>query len=502
MARALLSVYDKTDLDELARGLQGLGFELISTGGSHRHLTQAGIDARQVSEVTGFPEILSGRVKTLHPAIHGGILARRERGQLAELSAHGIAPVDVVAVNLYPFREAVAEGAKLEEALEQIDIGGPAMLRAAAKNFLHVLAVVDPEDYPDVLARLAQGTADEAFRRQLAAKAFAHTAAYDAAVTRYLGGEFSGRQTALELTKLQTLRYGENPHQQASLWRLGSERGPVVDAEILQGKAMSYNNYQDAEAAWELVRAFAAPAAVAVKHANPCGVASAEDALRAFERAQGADPVSIFGGIVALNREVDEALAERLGEIFLEVVLAPGYRDGALKRLAKKKNLRLLKVGENGDAAKFDLRRVRGGLLVQAFDEATLDDAEVEVVSERRPTEAEWDDLRFAWTVVKHVKSNAIVLAKDKVTVGIGAGQVSRIRATEQAITQAGERAKGAVLASDAFFPFDDSVRVAAAAGVTAAIQPGGSVRDHEVIAAADELGLALVTTGMRHFRH
>jgi phosphoribosylaminoimidazolecarboxamide formyltransferase/IMP cyclohydrolase len=502
MARALLSVYDKTGLTDLARGLARLGFELVSTGGSCRHLERAGLAVTQVSDVTGFPEILSGRVKTLHPAIHGGILARREAEHLAELSAHGIAPVDVVAVNLYPFREAVADGVSFEGALEKIDIGGPAMLRAAAKNYPHVLAVVDPEDYPEVLEKLEQGTADEPFRRRLAAKAFAHTAAYDAAITRYLGGEFAGEQTALELTKLSDLRYGENPHQQASLWRLGSERGPVIDAEVLQGKAMSYNNYQDAEAAWELLRALSEPSAVAVKHANPCGVASAEDALRAFERARDADPVSIFGGIVAVNREVDEALAERLSEVFLEVVLAPAYTAGALARLAKKKNLRLLKVGEDGGAAKFDLRRVRGGLLVQDFDEATLDDAEPKVVSEREPTEAEWADLRFAWTVVKFVKSNAIVLAKDKVTVGIGAGQVSRIWATEQAITRAGERAAGAVLASDAFFPFADSVRAAAAAGVTAVIQPGGSVRDDEVIAAANELGLAMVATGMRHFRH
>ena len=501
MPHAILSVSDKTGLTSFAAGLLKLGFELLSTGGTYRALTEAGLPVRQVSDVTGFPEILDGRVKTLHPRLHGGILAKREAGHLGELAAHNITPIDLVAVNLYPFRQAVAAGAALPEALEQIDIGGPTLLRAAAKNFPYVMAVVDPGDYAEVLARLKQGTDDETFRRRLAAKAFAHTAAYDAAITHHLAEEMPD-ETALELHKLAELRYGENPHQRASLWRLGSERGPVIDAEILQGKAMSYNNYLDAEAAWNLLGDLAGPAAVAVKHTNPCGVAVAKTLLEAYQKAHAADPVSIFGGIVALSETVTLELAEELSRTFLEIVLAPDYEPAALAVLAKKKNLRLLLVSEQIQTGQLELRRLRGGLLLQTFDEALLDESQVRVVTICQPSVQEWLDLRFAWAVCKHARSNAIVLAQGGVTTGIGAGQVSRIWAVEQAIRLAGERAAGSVLASDAFFPFDDGVRAAAAAGVTAVIQPGGAQRDQEVIAACDELGLALVMTGVRHFRH
>jgi len=500
MPRALISVSDKAGLTSFAAGLLKLGFELLSTGGTYQVLTEAGLVVRPVSDITGFPEILSGRVKTLHPRLHGGILAKREAGHLGELAAHDITPIDLVAVNLYPFRQVVAAG--LPEALEQIDIGGPTMLRAAAKNFPYVMVVVDPEDYAEVLAHLGQGAADETFRRRLAAKAFAHTAAYDAAITSYLSQGELPDETALELRQLAELRYGENPHQRASLWRLGSERGPVIDAEILQGKAMSYNNYLDAEAAWNLLCDLPSPAAVAVKHANPCGVAVAKTPLEAYHKAHAADPVSIFGGIVALSETVTLELAEELQRIFLEIVLAPDYEPAALAVLAKKKNLRLLRIDEQIQTGQLELRRLRGGLLLQTFDEVLLDEAQVRVVTNRQPSEQEWRDLRFAWTVCKHARSNAIVLVQGGVTTGIGAGQVSRIWAVEQAIRLAGERAAGSVLASDAFFPFDDGVRAAAAAGVTALIQPGGAQRDQEVIAACDELGLALVMTGVRHFRH
>lgn len=501
MPRAILSVSDKTGLTAFAIGLLELGFELLATGGTYQALTEAGLAVRPVSDVTGFPEILSGRVKTLHPRLYGGILAKREALHLAELAAHDITPIDLVAVNLYPFRQALAEGAALPEALEQIDIGGPTLLRAAAKNFPYVVAVVDPEHYSEVLAHLAQGTADEPFRRRLAAKAFAHTAAYDAAITGYLGAE-AADETVLELRRLAELRYGENPHQRASLWRVGNERGPVIDATVLQGKVMSYNNYLDAEAAWNLLCDLPSPAAVAVKHASPCGVAVAKTPLEAYQKAHAADPVSIFGGIVALSAAVTVELAEELSRTFLELVLAPDYEPAALTVLAKKKNLRLLRVSEQTPATQLEMRRLRGGLLLQTFDELLLDEAQLRVVSSRQPSEQEWRDLRFAWAVCKHARSNAIVLAQGGVTTGIGAGQVSRIWAVEQAIRLAGERAAGSVLASDAFFPFDDGVRAAAAVAVTAVIQPGGAQRDQEVIATCNELGLALVMTGMRHFRH
>ena len=505
MPRALLSVSDKTDLESFAKSLLNAGYDLISTGGTFRALQAAGLDVQQVSEVTGSPEILGGRVKTLHPKIHGGILAKRDEKHLAELKEQGITQVDVVVVNLYPFRETVAQEVSLDAALENIDIGGPTMLRAAAKNFPHVLVVSDPADYERVAEALQAGVG-AGLRSELARKAFAHTSAYDAAIVQYLSRRSDNEwpdETALELHKVCELRYGENPHQRAALWRLGSERGPILDAKVLHGKAMSFNNYGDAEAAWNLLSELPKPAAVAVKHANPCGVAIGDDLLSAYRRAHAADPVSIFGGIVAVNEVVTGALAEELAKTFLEIVLAPGYESAALERLQKKKNLRLLEVTPLAISPyQRDIRSLRGGLLVQDMDAGTLEDADLRVVTERQPSEDEWRDLRFAWTVCKHVKSNAIVLAKEGVTIGIGAGQVSRIWAAEGAVERAGEEVTGSVMASDAFFPFDDVVRMAAGAGVKAVVQPGGSVRDEEVIAAADELGLAMVFTGMRHFKH
>ncbi|MEM6431527.1 MAG: bifunctional phosphoribosylaminoimidazolecarboxamide formyltransferase/IMP cyclohydrolase [Deinococcota bacterium] len=501
---ALLSVYDKTGIVDFAKQLDALGYSLISTGGTQKTLTEAGLSVRQVSEVTGSPEILGGRVKTLHPVIHGGILAKREDAQLAELASHNIATIDVVVVNLYPFRDAIAERPELDNALENIDIGGPTMLRAAAKNFPSVLVVSKPEDYEDVAEKLGSGEVDDAFRRQLAVKAFAHVAAYDAAITRYLsdGDVWQGDELGLEASKLHTLRYGENPHQQASLWRLSGERGPVIDAEILQGKAMSFNNYQDADAAWALLTDISTTdktSVVALKHGNPCGVAQADTLVDAYTRAHDADPLSIFGGIVAVDKVIDAELAKVMTQIFLEIVLALGYEDGALEVFAKKKNLRLLKVTHE-DASTHNLRMISGGLLVQDRDTHTFADAKQDVVTTQQPDN--WDDVAFAWHVVKHAKSNAIVLVKDGVTVGIGSGQVSRIGAAKQALAQAGDQAKGAVLASDAFFPFDDVVREAATYGIQTIISPGGSVRDDEVITACNELGVAMVFTGVRHFRH
>jgi len=503
--RALLSVSDKTGLLEFAQGLVELGFELVSTGGTARALRGAGLAVTPVERVTGFPEVLAGRVKTLHPYVHAGVLARGD--QLEELRELGVAPFDLVAVNLYPFERTVAAGADAAEALEQIDIGGPTLLRAAAKNHPRVWSVTRPEDYPAVLAALAADDAEAAahLRERLAARAFAHTAAYDAAIAAWFSDRLEGRfpeRKLLVLDKVGNLRYGENPHQEAALYRVRGETGPLLEAEQLSGKAMSFNNYGDAEAAWNLVSAFEEPAAVAVKHQNPCGAATAPTLAEAFQKAHDADPVSIFGGIVALNRRVDAATAEKLAPIFLEVVLAPAYSDEALERLARKKNLRLLRVPEPARGGYLDLRRLRGGLLVQDADTAPLEAAELRVVTRSAPSEAEWADLRFAWKVVRALRSNAIALARDGATVGLGMGQTSRIDAARHALEQAGEAARGAVMASDAFFPFDDVIRLAADYGVRAVIQPGGSKRDADSIAAADAAGMAMVFTGLRVFRH
>jgi len=510
--RALISVSNKEGVVSFAEGLVSLGWEIVSTGGTARVLSQAGVPVIEVSKLTGFPEIMDGRVKTLHPKVHGGILARRgvDDGVLAE---HGIAPIDLVCVNLYPFRETIARAdCSLEEAIEQIDIGGPAMIRAAAKNHRDVLVVVDPADYPLVLEALRCGNDDAALRRTLAAKAFAHTAAYDGAIAGYLSSlAADGSRRALpDLLHLAlvrapwSLRYGENPHQEAAFYAdlEDSERG-IADGRLLQGKALSFNNIADADAAYACVRDLPQPACVIVKHMNPCGAAVGANAADAYRRAYEADPVSAFGGIVAFNVPVDAEAAEEIAKVFTEVVIAPGFDDAARKALAKKKNLRLLAMPHAAPiAGGWDLRRVAGGLLVQRRDAGVVRKEACRVVTKRAPSDEEWRDLLFAWAIVKHLKSNAIALAHRQATVGLGMGQTSRVVAARLAVEQAKERAQGAVAASDAFFPFRDGVDALAEAGVRAVIQPGGSVRDAEVIAAADEHGIAMVFTDRRAFRH
>ncbi|MDK2854940.1 MAG: phosphoribosylaminoimidazolecarboxamide formyltransferase / cyclohydrolase [Bacillota bacterium] len=505
--RALLSVSDKGGIVEFARGLAELGVEIVSSGGTARVLAEAGVPVRRVEEVTGFPEILDGRVKTLHPAIHAGILARRDVPEhLAKLEELGIRPIDLVAVNLYPFAATIARpDVTLEEAVENIDIGGPTLIRAAAKNHRGVVVVVNPLHYEEILKELREkgGVSFETAYR-LAAEAFAHTAEYDSVIAAYLAGrnEVFPASLPLAYTKVRDLRYGENPHQRAALYaRPGAEKG-IAFARRLHGKELSFNNIADANAAWELVQEFSAPCAVGVKHMNPCGVGIGPDLLQAWRKAYAGDPVSIFGGIVAFNREVTADLAAALNEIFLEVVIAPGFSDEALAILKEKKNRILLEAKSGRAQPGWDLRTVRGGLLVQELDVRDYDPADLKVVTRRAPTEKEMADLAFAWKVVKYVKSNAIVLARDGGTVGVGAGQMNRVGAVEIAVRQAGEKARGAVLASDAFFPMPDSVEAAARAGVTAIIQPGGSVRDADSIRAADEAGMAMVFTGIRHFRH
>lgn len=517
---ALLSVYDKTGIVDFARGLDRLGYRIVSTGGTARLLRDAGVEIREVSEVTGHPEVLDGRVKTLHPAIHMGILALRGKPEhMQEIRAMGISPVGVVACNLYPFRETISRpGVDMDEVLENIDIGGPTMIRAAAKNYRDVLVVVSPGRYREVLDALSDGRVDEAYRLRLAAEAFSHVAAYDALVAEYLN-RVSGLPGPLSFPehlsfyfeKAQDLRYGENPHQRASFYR---EWNPsprsMAGARQIQGKELSYNNINDADAALGLVLEFSRPAAVAVKHANPCGCGLGVNLLEAFQKAFDSDPVSIFGGIVAVNGTVDAALATRLSEIFLEVIIAPSFDDDALAILSKKKDLRLLQVAMNPmpEAAEsphgrpFEVRKVSGGLLIQETDIAPEDEPSWRVVTKRAPTDEELKEMSFGMKVVKHVKSNAVVLSKQLGTVGIGPGQVSRIGALRVALWQAGDKAKGSVLSSDAFFPFPDVVEEAARAGVTAIVQPGGSVKDKESIEAADSAGIAMIFTGRRHFRH
>ncbi|KYD18593.1 bifunctional phosphoribosylaminoimidazolecarboxamide formyltransferase/IMP cyclohydrolase [Saccharococcus caldoxylosilyticus] len=508
--RALLSVSNKEGIVPLAKQLVELGVEIISTGGTKKTLEEAGIPVIGISEVTGFPEILDGRVKTLHPAIHGGLLAIRdnERHQ-AELHEHHITPIDLVVVNLYPFQQTIAKSdVTFAEAIENIDIGGPTMLRAAAKNHSYVTVVVDPADYDMVIQELKEhGDISAETKRKLAAKVFRHTAAYDALIAEYLTnktGEEYPETLTVTFEKKQALRYGENPHQTAAFYKkpLGSSFS-IAQATQLHGKALSYNNINDANAALQLVKEFTEPVAVAVKHMNPCGVGTGATIYEAFLKAYEADPVSIFGGIIALNREVDKATAEKMHEIFLEIVIAPSFSDEALAILTQKKNIRLLTVDFAAPKTKEKmLVSVQGGLLVQEADTHTLEDAELKVVTKREPTEEEWKQLQFAWKVVKHVKSNAIVLAKDGMTIGVGAGQMNRVGAAKIAIEQAGEKTNGAVLASDAFFPMDDTVEAAAKAGITAIIQPGGSIRDADSIRKADEYGIAMVFTGIRHFKH
>jgi len=504
--RALLAVYDKTGLVELAKELVGQGVALVSSGGTAQALRNAGIAVTPVEEVTGFPEMLGGRVKTLHPKIHGGILAdRRKPEHVEELQAQAIEPFDLVVVNLYPFRETVAVGAPADEVIEKIDIGGPTMVRAAAKNFESVGVVVSPARYGGIVEELRrEGGLSRETRRELAAEAFAHTAAYDAAVAGWFGAREDALPSfvGLALRKVDDLRYGENPHQRGALYQEVAGPGPLAGARVLlEGKEMSFNNWLDVHAAHTLATALAKPAAVIVKHNNPCGVAVAASLAEAYERAFECDTVSAFGGIVAFNQEAGEDAARAMAEVFTEVVVAPGFTDAALHAFGTRKNLRIVQVPEPTDGA-LDIRPLPGGALVQDRDVANESREQMEVVSTREPSRDEWRDLAIAWTVAAHVKSNAIVFARDGATVGIGAGQMSRVDASWIAVRKAGDRAKGAAMASDAFFPFPDALEVAADAGVTAVIHPGGSVRDQDVLAAAEARGMAVVVTGRRHFRH
>src|SRR5579883_1257424 len=541
--RALLSVENKEGLVSFAQGLRALGVELIATGRTAAALTAAGVPVMQVPDLTGFPEILGGRVKTLHPAIHGGILAKRdEPAHMEELAMHGITPIDLVACNLYPFTETVAQpGISLEEALEQVDIGGVTLLRAAAKNFLHVVVVARPDDYETVLRELQEhGAVHLETRRRLAAYAFQHTASYDTHIATYLrqlDSNLFPDEMTIAMEKIQPLRYGENPHQEGAFYRW-KRAGPsltsappdlgkranhqvpetpqqmptVADATVLQGKELSFNNILDLDAALHAVASFTAPAAVIIKHTNQCGLACDKERLvEAYKRAHQGDPVSAYGGIIGFNRVVDAATATELAPIFYEAIIAPGYEPEALATLSKKKNLRLLStnavIGPPATRNSFapwqlDVRRVSGGLLIQTPDLLTEQDLHCKVVTEREPTLEEVTDLLFAWKAVKHVKSNAIVLAKKLMVIGVGAGQTNRVYSVQIAVEKAGDRARGSVLASDAYFPFPDGVEAAAKAGVTAIIQPGGSIRDDEAIRMANRYAIAMLVTGQRHFRH
>ncbi|HEX6349575.1 MAG TPA: bifunctional phosphoribosylaminoimidazolecarboxamide formyltransferase/IMP cyclohydrolase [Candidatus Dormibacteraeota bacterium] len=507
MPRALLSVSNKSGLPAFARGLARLGYEIYSTGGTLKALETASIDARSVTELTGFPEIMDGRVKTLHPGVHAGLLARRDRPEhLAALDEHGLKPIDLLCVNLYPFVETVAAGASFDEALEQIDIGGPAMIRAAAKNFAGVVVVVRPERYAEILQSLGDGGVTSAVRKRLAAEAFGHTAAYDAQISAWLGAEVeSGSSFPGELTitgaLAQPLRYGENPHQRAAFYRVGPDPGGLGSARQLQGPELSFNNIQDAAAAYQLVHEFSRPAAAIIKHMNPCGLAVAETTADAYRHAYECDTVSAFGGVVALNQELDAETAVQVINVKTDVVIAPSVASEALQVLAGRKYTRVLEAGPVRVQG-LDLRTVPGGFLAQSWDRAGFDRAQCKVVTKREPTAAEWEQLEFAWLAVKHVKSNAIVLARDFAAVGVGAGQMSRVEATQIAVKRAGPRAEGCVMASDAFFPFPDGLQEGIKAGITAVIQPGGSMRDAEVVGAADAAGIAMVMTGERHFRH
>jgi phosphoribosylaminoimidazolecarboxamide formyltransferase/IMP cyclohydrolase len=516
--RALLSVSDKSGLLPLAQALVAQGVELLSTGGTAKALRDAGLGVTDVSDVTGFPEIMDGRVKTLHPSIHGGLLGRTGTDD-AVMATHGIAPIDLLVVNLYPFAATVAKAdCTYDDAIENIDIGGPAMLRAAAKNHARVAVVVDPSDYAALQEALAAGGTDAAQRRAFAAKAYAHTSAYDGQVTEWLSRRVDAPDAPAEWPRTlhpafslaSALRYGENPHQRGALYvEAGAPQGIVATARFLQGKELSYNNLADADAALECVKAFTAPACVIVKHANPCGVAVAETIGVAYDRAYGVDPTSAFGGIIAFNRPLDAATAaEILKRQFVEVVIAPSIDPAALPLFAKKANVRVLACGDLGSRPAplpQDYKRIAGGLLVQDADSDALVAADFKVVTKLAPTAAQLADLRFAWTVAMFVKSNAIVYARDGQTIGIGAGQMSRVVSAKIAglkADEAGLSVPGAVMASDAFFPFRDGIDAAAAAGIAAVVQPGGSMRDAEVIAAADEHGMAMVFTGRRHFRH
>ena len=525
--RALISVSDKTGIVDFARELKAFGVEIISTGGTAKALRDAGLEARDVSDVTGFPEMMDGRVKTLHPKIHGGLLGLRDNDEhKAAMDEHAIEPIDLLVINLYPFEETIArEGVTLEEAIEQIDIGGPAMIRSAAKNYRDVAVIVDPDSYESIVAELTHQNGAVALetREQLACLAFAKTAAYDNAIYGFLQrGKMVASEIVndpdlkhllnsfdesvqLSLLKMNDLRYGENPHQSAALYFFSkptAEEGGVALAELLSGKEMSFNNYVDADAAWQLVCDFDKLACAIIKHTNPAGVALGESAEQAYRRALATDPTSAFGGIVAFSRNVDEAAARALIEIFTEVIIAPDYEPVALEVLKTKKNLRVLRAGIPEQAQGLEYKQISGGMLVQTRDTLKLNQEDLEVVTKRRPTEDEIRDLLFAWTVCKHTKSNAIVYARDGQTVGVGAGQMSRVDSVKLGAMRAQLPVQGSVLASDAFFPFRDGIDEAAKHGITAVIQPGGSMRDAEVIAAADERDISMVMTGIRHFKH
>jgi phosphoribosylaminoimidazolecarboxamide formyltransferase/IMP cyclohydrolase len=523
VTRALLSVSDKSGLIEFARALAGHGIELVSTGGTAKAIAAAGLKVTDVSELTGFPEMMDGRVKTLHPKVHGGLLAIRGNAEHAQsMKDHGIAPIDLLVVNLYPFEATVDKGAAFEECIENIDIGGPAMIRAAAKNHDDVAVVVEPQDYQAVLDELAANKAATtlALRRRLAAKAYARTAAYDAAISNWFAAQLNNDAPdfrAFGGRLIQALRYGENPHQTAAFYRTPDRRPGVATARQLQGKELSYNNINDTDAAYECIAEFDArrtAACVIVKHANPCGVAEGSDLISAYRMALACDPISASGGIIALNRTLDADAARVIIEMFTEVIIAPDATDEAIAVVATKKNLRFLLAGGLPDPRTVGLtaKTVAGGLLVQSRDNAVVDDMTLKVVTERAPTDAELRDLKFAFRVAKHVKSNTIVYARDRATVGIGAGQMSRVDSARIAARKAQDAAdelglaepmtKGSVVASDAFFPFTDGLLVAIEAGATAVIQPGGSIRDPEIIKAADAHGIAMVFTGVRHFRH
>ena len=509
--RAIISVSDKSGVVDFARGLKELGIEIFSTGGTKKSLEAAGVKIHSVSELTGFPEILDGRVKTLHPAVHGGLLARRDLPQhLSELTQNRIEPIDMVVVNLYPFVETVSKsGVSLDEALENIDIGGPSMLRSAAKNFPSVLVVVDPGDYDTILQKLRQGNMDSGYRKQLAQKAFQHVALYDTAIAQYLNEEIFPEEMTIALKKARSLRYGENPHQQAAFYveqNVKQKQDGLASLEQLGGPEISFNNLLDLDAALNVLSDFTAPTVAIMKHTNSCGLASHNDLAEAYRRALTGDPVASFGGIVASNRSIDLATAKEIDKTHYDAIVAPEYQKEALELLGRKQSLRLVKVAPythpSSSESRFDFRYIRGGFLAQAQDLLTESELKPRTVSKRQPSDAELSDLLFAWKAVKGIKSNAIVVAKDKTLLGMGAGQPSRVIAVELALKRAGDGAKDSVLASDAFFPFSDGPELAIKHGVTAIIQPGGSVRDKEVVELADKHNVAMVFTGVRHFRH
>lgn len=512
--RAIISLTDKTGIVEFARGLIKLDFEIISTGGTAKVLSDAGIPVIPISDVTGFPECLDGRVKTLHPNIHAGVLAMRSKPEhMAQLEKLGVNTIDVVAINLYPFKATLLrEGSTREEMIENIDIGGPTLLRAASKNYTDVTVIVDPSDYDSVLAELNEnGNTSVNTRLKLAYKVFEHTAAYDALIASYLrretGSSLFPEKLTLTFEKAQEMRYGENPHQNAAFYReIGKEfSGTISAAKQLHGKELSFNNINDANGALETIKEFSEPCVVALKHANPCGIGVADSIYGAYMKAYEADPVSIFGGIVAANREIDADTANEIAKIFIEIVIAPSYTDEALEILSRKKNIRILSLPDIASPSPSDMldyKRVGGGLLVQEADNCVYDEADLKVVTKAQPTKEQLADMEFGMKAVKHTKSNGIVLVKDGATVGVGPGQTNRITALEIAIKYAGDKAKGSILASDAFFPFSDCVEAAEKAGIAAIVQPGGSIRDQDSIDYCDKVGMPMVFTGKRHFKH